>query len=258
MTIYPRIDNNRLWIECFQSIHLIGVGYTMMVSFQEFHLTYCFCTGQFGIFPRMTRTSVILKVTTGKEVKVTIRNFHHTTGYILRRTIVTGGNVLTVFVCNLREFRECLLCGSARTCPDLSIHCHVLHLCSRVLCRIILLNDLIIRPCFEYRSIELLIGDMPFHCIDIVITTWSIVCHCRHVERIVIIGIATIKKRTNLEIVENLGKTYQRISVGVGRFRQGRSITAEVVIMKVGKYGIINRTVTCPYHTLTNVISYNL
>ena len=99
---------------------------------------------------------------------------------------------------------------------------------------------------------------MPFHCIDIVITTWSIVCHCRHIERIVIIGIATIEKRTNLEIVENLGKTYQRISVGVGRFRQGRSITAEVVIMEVGKYGIINRTVTCPYHTLTNVISYNL
>ena len=27
-----------------------------------------------------------------------------------------SGNVLTVFVCNLREFRECLLCGSARTC----------------------------------------------------------------------------------------------------------------------------------------------
>ena len=90
------------------------------------------------------------------------------------------------------------------------------------------------------------------------IITWSIVCHCRHIERIVIIGIATIEKRTNLEIVENLGKTYQRISVGVGRFRQGRSITAEVVIMEVGKYGIINRAVTCPYHTLTNVISYNL
>ena len=163
----------------------------------------------------MTRTSVILKVTTGKEIKVAIRNFHHTTGNILRRTIVTGGNVLTVFVCNLREFRECLLCGSARTCPDLSIHCHVLHLCSRILCRIILLNDLIIHPCFEYRSIKLLIGDMPFHCIDIVAATWSIVCHCRHVERIVIIGIATIKKRTNLEIVENLGKTYQRISTGI-------------------------------------------
>jgi len=37
---------------------------------------------------------MILKVTTGKEIKVAIRDFHHTTGNILRRTIVTGGNVL--------------------------------------------------------------------------------------------------------------------------------------------------------------------
>ena len=40
--------------------------------------------------------------------------------------------------------------------------------------------------------------------------------------------------------------------------RGSQIITAEVVIMEVGKYRIIYRTVTCPCHTLTNVISYNL
>ena len=70
----------------------------MVVGFHQFHRSYNLRARQLGIFPRIGRTSVVLEISAGKEVKIAIRDFHDTTVDILRRTIVAGLNILAVFV----------------------------------------------------------------------------------------------------------------------------------------------------------------